>query len=223
MRSNSYHMLVCSLPVLPTRFDVGRLPMTLERLQARMRMLEPEDAEEVSRMLDVLRWGWQFAEARDTAVARRYGELLQRITNPLVHEVLATGMNMRMIMVGLRRRRQGLGPPPVGFGECFDQIRRHFNQPDFGLGHTHAWLIPFDQLLQHADVLTLYRRVLGEMWAYMKKREQDYDTFSFEAVVLYIARWDISRRWVQLQPERGRKIFEALVTEAMGEYAKLYS
>ena len=60
MRSNMYYMLVSSLPALPARFDVDRLPITLERLQARLRMLEPEDAREISRMLAVLRWSWQF-------------------------------------------------------------------------------------------------------------------------------------------------------------------
>jgi hypothetical protein len=55
-----------------------------------------------------------------------------------------------------------------------------------------------------------------------EKRAEDY-YFSFEAVVLYIARWDIMRRWQQLQAERGREIFETLVTEALGEYANIYS
>jgi hypothetical protein len=64
---------------------------------------------------------------------------------------------------------------------------------------------------------------MGEAWTIMRRRAQDYDTFSFEAVVLYIARWDIMRRWQQLQPERGRAVFEALGTEAMGEYSKLHS
>jgi hypothetical protein len=99
----------------------------------------------------------------------------------------------------------------------------HFNQPDFGLGYVFPWPLPFDQLLEHGDVLALYRRMLGETWAYVRKRMQDFDPFSFEAVVLYIPRWDIIRHWQQLQAERGRAVFEALVTEAMGEYAKLYS
>jgi Protein of unknown function (DUF2764) len=223
MRSNSYYMLISSLPALPPRFDVDRLPITLERLQARLRMLEPEDAQEITRMLGVLRWSSQFVEARDTEVVRRYGELMQEIANPLVREVLAAGMDMRMVLAVLRRRRHGLGPPTIGFGRWFEHIRHHFNQPDFGLGRVLPWLIPFNQLLEHGDVLTLYRRVLGEAWAYMRKRAQDYDTFSFEAVVLYIARWDIVRSWQQLQPERGRAIFEALVTEAMGQYAELHS
>ena len=64
--------------------------------------------------------------------------------------------------------------------------------------------------------------MLGESWAYLKKRAEDY-VFSFEAVVLYIARWDIIRHWQQLQAERGRVVFETLVTEALGEYAKLYA
>ena len=78
-------------------------------------------------------------------------------------------------------------------------------------------------MLEHGDVLTLYRQALAVEWTYLRRRTQDYDTFSFEAVVLYIARWDIIRRWQQLQPERGRAVFESLVTEAMGEHAKLFA
>jgi len=219
---HSYYMLISSLPALPTRFEADRLPITLERLQSRLRMLDPEDAEEIGRMLDVLKWSAQFTEARDSAVVSRYGELMQGIANPLVREILTAGMDTRMIMAALRRRRQGAGPPPVGIGQWLEPIRRHFDRPDFALGHVYSWLVPFDQLLERGDVLALYRRLLGQAWAYTTKRMQDYDTFSFEAVVLYVTRWDIIRRWQQLQPERGRTVFEALVTEAMGEHAELY-
>ena len=36
-------MLVSSLPPLPVRFEVPRLPITIERLQGRLRMLEPAE------------------------------------------------------------------------------------------------------------------------------------------------------------------------------------
>ena len=116
MRSNTYYMLICSLSALPPRFDVDRLPITLERLQARLRVLEPEDAQEISRMLDILAWSRQGAEATDTAVVQRYGALMQEVTNPLVREVFAADMDVRMIVAALRRRRHGLGPPTVGVG-----------------------------------------------------------------------------------------------------------
>jgi Protein of unknown function (DUF2764) len=222
-RSNSYHMLISSLPVLPPRFDVERLPITLERLQGRLRMLEPEDAEEIERMLAVLRWGNQFEEPSDVAVVQRFDVLMQDITNPLVRDILAYGMDVRMIAVALRSRRRGLGPPTVGIGQWFDHIRRHFDQPDFKLGQVFPWIPEAERLLAQGDLLNLYRSyVLGATWTYLKKRAEDY-YFSFEAVVLYIARWDIMRRWQQLQAERGREMFETLVTEALGEYANIYS
>jgi len=222
-RSNRYYMLVSSLPALPMRFDVERLPITLERLQGRLRMLEPEDAEEIERMLTVLRWGHQFEESNDAAVVQRFGELMQDITNPLVRDLLSYGMDVRMVAVALRCRRRNLELPTVGVGQWVDHIRRHFNQPDFKLGHVFPGIPEAERLLAQGDLLNLYRQyVLGATWQYLKKRAEDYD-FSFEAVVLYMARWDIIRRWQQLQEERGRTIFETLVTEALGDYANIYS
>ena len=62
-------------------------------------MLEPEDAQELERMLAVLRWGNQFEEPSDVAVVQRYNALMQDITNPLVRDILAYGMDVRMIAV----------------------------------------------------------------------------------------------------------------------------
>ena len=112
-RSNSYHMLIASLPVLPPRFDVERLPITFERLQGRLRMLEPEDAEEIARMLAVLRWATQFEEASDVAVVQRYDALMQEITNPLVRDILGHMMDVRMIAVALRCRRRACRSGPL--------------------------------------------------------------------------------------------------------------
>jgi hypothetical protein len=221
--SNNYHMLISSLPALPPRFDVERLPITVERLQGRLRMLKPEDAEEIERMLAVLRWGNQFEESSDAAVVQRYNALMHDITNPLVRDILEYGMDVRMIAVALRSRRRGLALPTVGIGQWFAHIRHNFNHPDFKLRQVFPWITEAERLLAQGDLLNLYRSyVLGATWSYLKKRAEDY-YFSFEAVVLYIARWDIMRRWQQLQAERGRAIFETLVTEALGEYANIYS
>jgi hypothetical protein len=222
LRANRYHMLVSSLPPLPTHFEVDRLPITLERLQDRLRMLEPEDVQEMGRMLEVMSWSQQFEEANDAAVVKRYEELMREITNPVVREVLTVGEDIRMITAALRRRRRGLGPPPVGMGRWFEQIRRNFNQPDFGLGRVLPRLAQFAPLLEQGDVLNLHRGLMGVLWADFKRRADDY-YFSFEAVVLYVVRWSLVRQWQELQAERGRPIFEALVKEALGEYANVYA
>ena len=196
--------------------------MTLERLQNRLRMLEPSDAAEMGRMLAILQWSRQFEEPNDSAVVERYTALMRGITNPLVHEVLSAAMDVRMITAALRRQHHGMGPPEIGIGAYAQHIRRHFNQPDLGLGHLFPRINEYQQLLEQGDVLNLNRRLLEATWMYLKRRADDY-YFSFEAVVLYVARWNIIHQWQDLDAERGRPIFEALVREALGEHANIYS
>ena len=222
LRSNTYHMLISSLPPLPTRFDVDRLPITRERLRNRLRMLEPLDADEIDRMLQVLRWSRQFEEANDTAVVKRYAALMQTITNPFVHDVLTIGADVRMITVALRSRHRGLGPPAIGIGRWVQHIRRHFNQPDFGLGHLFPRIEEYGRLIELGDMLKLNRLLLDSTWTYFSRYANDY-YFSFEAVVLYVLRWNIIRQWQELNAERGRPIFETLVREALGEYVDFYA
>jgi hypothetical protein len=223
VRSNAYPQLVSSLPPLPPRFESGPPPITLERLQTRLRLLEPEDAVEVERLLNILEWSRQIAESTDEATAKRYDELMKEVTHPLVRELIDFGLDMRMILAAQRRRRLGLGPPPVGLGRWFGNIRRNFAQPDFGLGQVLPWVVPFEQLLTHGDVLALHRRALGETWAWARTRSQDFDMFSFEAVVLYVVRLDIMLYWHELDVARGRAVFDSLLAEAMGTYAEFQS
>ena len=70
--------------------------------------------------------------------------------------------------------------------------------------------------------MNVYRGLVQATWAYLKRRADDY-YFSFEAVVLYVARWNVMRQWQELKAERGRPIFETLVAEALGEHANISS
>ena len=215
-----YHMLVCSLPALPPHFDAAPLPISPERLQDRLRMLEPADAEEMKRFMDVLVWSRTLPEKTDAAVVHRYGELLRRIGHPALREIAAAFMDVQMILTALRRRRLGLGPPEVGVGRWLDHVRRHFAEPDLGLGHVFPHLAALRQLLEADDVLAFHRALLEATWNRLKTRAAD-QYFSFEAVALYVARWELMRAWRERDAERGRAVFESLVSEALGEYADL--
>jgi Protein of unknown function (DUF2764) len=218
----SYHMLISSLPPLPARFDVGRLPISAERLRDRLRMLEPEDALQIDRLMETLNWSRQFKESNDAEVVKRYRELMDVITYPLLREMLTIEMDVRMIAATLRRRRRGLGPAVIGIGQWTEHIRRNFNKPDLGLGHVFPWITEADALFAAGDLLTLQRNLIGTVWAYLKKRAEEF-YFSFEAVVLYVARWEVIRSWQNLRAERGRVIFETLIKEALGNHANIYS
>ncbi len=41
--------------------------------------------------------------------------------------------------------------------------------------------------------------------------------------MLYVARWNILRQWLELEAERGRAIFETLVKEVLGTHGNIES
>ena len=221
-RSRRYHQLVCSLPALPTRFDAGRLPISRERLRNRLRMLHPEDEHEIRSFLDILAWGEKFADTSDARVVEKYGELMRRLHYPLTREAAHAVVDARMIVNGLRRRRRGLGPPTIGIGQWYDHVRRHFEEPDFRLAHAFPNLPELRRLLEEGNAIGFHRDLIAATWDWLKKRANEYH-FSFEAVVLYVARWALMEHWQQMEAERGRAIFESLVAEALGQYADAYA
>jgi hypothetical protein len=77
-------------------------------------------------------------------------------------------------------------------------------------------------MLEERDLERLHRSLLGIVWNEFRRRAEDY-SFSFEAIVLYVGRWDVVRQWQELHTDRGRDIFEKLVTEVLGDHANIYS
>jgi hypothetical protein len=213
-------MLICSLPALPVRFDVGRLPISPERLQGRLRLLGEDDAREIEALLEILEWSERFAETTDAEVAARYAELMAHLRDPLCRRVAAAVVDSRMIVAALRRRRRGLPAPAVGIGGWSDHIRRHYREPGLRLTHAFPRVGALERLQESEDALGFHRELLEAAWTYLTRQTGDHG-FDFGAVALYVARWAIIHHWQQLEAGRGRAIFETLVTEALGHHADI--
>ena len=217
---NTYYTLITSLPALPRSFEVDRVPITLPRLEHRLKMLMPEDAEVVTRLRAFLLWDRQRRDRTDEEVIPYYEEFMATMANSLARDIVSFRMDIRTIMSGLRRRRRGL-PPPPGVGQWTDHIRRNWGHPQFKLAWRHPWISDVDGLLDTINCLPVERILLGVGWnRWTRLAEQHF--FDLEAVLLYLARWEILNRWVGQDATLGRERFEQLVTESLSEYANLY-
>jgi hypothetical protein len=218
--SNSYYFLVASLPAMPRYFEVDRLPITQPRLDKRLEMLQPGDAEVVEKLREFLLWDRQPWDRTDEEVISHYDKLMSATANRLARHIVAFQMDVRTIMSGLRRRRRGL-PPPPGVGQWVDHIRKNWEHPEFKLRWEHPWIAEMAPLLDTTDSLRVERIKLRVTWNHWAKLAEQY-FFSFEAVLLYLARWEIIKRWTSRDATLGRQRFEQLVTESLDEYANLY-
>ena len=218
VRGNDYYTLVAALPAMPTSFDVERVPITLERLEHRLQMLRPKDAKVVAQLRDFLVWDRQPPDKTDEEMVAHFRETMSTAGNALARHIVAYRMDIRTIISGLRRRRREMGPPP-SIGTWGEHIRRNWEHPEFKIRWEHPWIAEVDELLEKRDTLAVERILLGVTWNRWRKLAEQY-FFSFEVVLLYLARWEIIHRWTRRDAETGRRRFEQLIEETLSECSK---
>jgi len=145
--------------------------------------------------------------------------LNESIDNPLVHQIVRHRFEMRTIVASLRRKRDGEGPPP-GIAPLIHLIRRHWDAADFNLSPRYRWIGPFTAAAADGRVTEAQHILFADLWNTWTTIAQPYH-FTFESVILYLARWEIVDRWTSQNAELGRQRFENLITETLGEYANL--
>lgn len=215
----AYYMLVASLPQLPINFDAGQTPITRASLRERLAMLDEHDRHVIDQVASFFVWDRQPLDRTDQEVVATYERLMREIDNRLVRKIINHRIEMRTIVSGVRRRRLGSGPP-VGSMEIVDSIRRGWNDPGFGIQSRYRWIEPFTRAFESGRVRVAQHILFSDLWKTWTQNAQQYH-FSFEAIILYLARWEIVDRWTSQDADEGRRRFDDLITETLGEYANL--
>jgi hypothetical protein len=222
MLERNYYTLIGSLPTLPSAFDKAeRVPISRLKLIERLKMLEPEDAKLLEIMINFLVWERQPIELTDDRVLRHYDQFMLRVENRVAREFIEFTMTLRTILSGLRRRRLHQDPP-LGIQPWAEQIARHWEHPHFRLEGRLPWIVRLEELLSSDDPMQVEWYRLNLVWEHLKKLSEQH-FFTFEAVLIYLKRWELVDRWTQRDARKGRHRFDRLVKHAMGEYAELFS
>jgi len=224
-RQNQYYTLVASLPRL-VRFDrAERLPINPQRLGERLRMLEPEDGEVVDRAVALLAWQGRPMARTGGEMAVEYGRLAELMDRPALKGVFEFPVNLRTVMAALRRRHRGLPVPeagePWGVGPLARHIERNWGEVDFGLTALYPWIPRARALLESGEALALERLLMSLNWE-RADRLAEGDEFGFEAVLAYLFKWDLVKRWLSHNGEAAKARFEELVSGVIDEKERVF-
>lgn len=215
-----YFTLLASLPAMPRDFKEPPLPISEPRLRNRLGMLTSEDARILRQLETFLRWERQPREQTDADFARVYERIQAELDNPLCREIVEFLMDIRFLTAAQRCRRQGQSPMPC-LGRWGPHIRSHWDAPGFGLLARFPWLDTLEQHWDEQQVMAAEQLLTEVMWNFLLQLTDRY-YFDFEAVMVYLARWDIINNWLSHDPEEGRQRFDELTEEALGEYVAIF-
>jgi len=220
MRRRVYYTLMASLPPLP-RFDQAeRLPISRERLQARRRMLEPEDESLLEASVAFLAWEREPAHRTDQDRAQELKRLGELSGHPGLWSLLEFPVNQRTVLAALRRRYRGRPAPvsgePWGAGPLVRHLEKHWDDPDFKLRALYPWIPEARGHLESGEALALERLRLNLLWDRLDRSPYAHD-FGLEAFLLYFLKWDMVQRWLSYSGQGAAARFEELVMEVTGE------
>ena len=214
-----YYTLIASLPHLPPHFDVPRPPISRPRLNQRLKELKEDDARVIKQLSDFLAWDRQTLDRSEKDVIADYERISEEIHHPVVMKIVDHRIDMRTIVGALRRRRDGNGPPQ-GVGRLVRPIQDRWKEPQFGLQRQFRWIERFEHLMLGGDAVAAERLLYQDNWDLSCRMASEF-RFSFEAVLLYLARWSIVDRWTSRDAEAGISRFDQLLEETLGDYAQL--
>ncbi len=222
---NVYIMLMSSLPSPEALFLAKRPPLSRLKLESRLRILTPEHARVLELTEQALHWGEIPITLTDEEIVVRAKKAVQEIESETVRLVIRDRLEIRTCMVALRRRHRGeQAPAPEtvwGYGRWTSHIARNWSEATFRLDNVFPWLREADKLLKSGDTLPLQRLILEQAWKSANRRRGEH-AFDFEAVVIYVIKWDIVERWSRYNGVEAAKRFEELTEAALGEHANLF-
>ncbi|MFN3919533.1 MAG: DUF2764 domain-containing protein [Methylohalobius sp.] len=223
LASDRYVTLMASLPPHPKNlFDARRLPISRERLEERLRMLEPEDAKTLALIEGVVRWDRVDPRASSQQVIAEYQRVLDALPDEFLKELVRWHAELRTVVAALRLRHKGLEPPasPWGMGRFVGWIAAHWMSPAFALERIYPWLPRAEEYVQQKKPLALERLFLSLVWEHYARVSQGHN-FDFAAVAIYVLRWSTVERWVRCQPSGAVARFKHLVKEGIEDWRLL--
>jgi hypothetical protein len=218
-------MLITSLPFHGPLFGARQTPLSRLRLSNRLKILNEADAQALRDLSSVLEWIHQSMSVTDAELIMRAKRFEEAWGEGFLSDIMRFRMELRTLYTALRRRRRGETLPPVGqpwgYGRWVRHIERYWNEPGFRLQRVYPWINQAERLIEDRDSLGLERLLLGIVWDYLIRISVGHE-FDFEAVVIYVLRWDLIARWSSYDGARAVQRFDSLVDTALGRYGQLF-
>ena len=225
IKTNQYVMLISSLPPVGELFEADQTPISFVKLENRLKsMLTEDDFERLQRISDLVAWVRLPMDISDREIIETANQFCASEKNPVIKKIIESFLEVQTIVSALRRKQLGQEIAPDdrswGYGPYTPHIERNWNQPGFKLKGVFPWITKAEKLMQNDSVLELEKLMLKISFDMVSKIGAGH-YFDFEAVVVYVIKWDILKRWLRYDSKLAVERFHEMTESGIGEFAQI--
>lgn len=198
-RAFKYTLLMASLPHHPKDLlSATQPPISQIQLDKRLALLDKRDRAELENIEQIIFWS-HARDAASEAIIAEDNAVLATINNTCLKNLLLWRLTTRTLISALRLRHNGFKPAGkngfIGFGKWPAIIEKNWDLPNFGISPIQVpWLSSANKFIVQNQPMELEKLLLNMSWKYYADLCNRH-TFDFEAVVIYVLRWDVINRW----------------------------
>ena len=221
MAENACYTLLTSLPHIDSLFNSKITPISRIQLDRRLSMLSVADRDTLVKVEQLVHWSHLGEEVKESYLINLAERLLQQLASPDLKELVTWRLDVRTIVAALRRKAAGMPAPTTprwSYGSRYAYIRRNWNLPNLGLQNAFPWIPLVVECLAKKDYLTLEKTVMEAVWNKLNELGVRH-SFDFEAVVIYLLRWNLVARWTAYNGDEAVVRFNELTRQALGDFA----
>lgn len=221
-----YITLMSSLPYLGKQFEVKQPAISQLKLESRLKMLKEGDQVLLHRIASLMGWSRQSLEHTNALFAAEAKRFLEETHSSTLRELLRHHLDVLTIMAAFRRRHRGENEPPLGqpwgVGQWVGYIERHWMEPNFRLEGMFPWVSEANRLLSANDLAALDHLLAKVDWNTLDRLGAKHQ-FDFEAVVIYLIRWNLVDRCCRYNRDAALKRFRELVDSGIKEFKDVFA
>lgn len=154
----------------------------------------------------------------ESALFKAYYEMCSSAGSRFLREWSVFDCNLRNLTAAVTARQlsRSIEEVTVGEGDIVEQLRRS-SAADFGLRGELSYIDAVIAAVgEEKNLLEKEHKIDVIRWN-MAVELSTFDYFDINAVLSYLVRVNIVARWTQLDPKRGREVFERLLAELDGK------
>ncbi|RAP38442.1 hypothetical protein B1207_00700 [Legionella quinlivanii] len=195
--STPFYMLVTSLPRMPADFKIENLPISRLQLEKRFRLL-PEEQLNLLYAIENVSWKSWYSPDQSVEDTKVQYQALHTQSSDLIQNLLRWFLDFRSILAAIRmrnaRQNRPENPEQYWIGRWRKRLDNQWDVLDFGLKNVYPWLPEISMEISKNNTVAVEEFVLNEVWNYLAKIETGH-YFDFEALVIYLLRWNVINYW----------------------------